>query len=145
MAWSLAMRMYAGMVVSPAICEARNLRSPEINWYWSYPIFLTVTGWMMPCSLMELARSSRACVSKSVRGWKGLATICETGMLLTEPATAVSAFLFDVISVSAFSSNALNPLPRALRLFGVLIVNLRFSMDDLSARGGPGFGWRFCD
>ena len=51
------MRMYAGILVSPAISEALNLLSPEISWYLSKLNLRTVIGCIMPSSFMETANS----------------------------------------------------------------------------------------
>ncbi len=77
---SSAVRMYAGTVSSPALCEALQRRSPAIIWYVPSPMFLSVTGCTIPSSFIESASSSSARSLKSRLGWLGFGTIWLMGI-----------------------------------------------------------------
>ena len=53
----------AGIVVFPASCDALNLLSPAIISYLS-PTFLTIIGWITPCSFIDNDNSFNACHQK---------------------------------------------------------------------------------
>ena len=77
---SLIVRMYAGMAVSPASCDALQRRSPAIIWNLSSSTWRNVMGCIMPISRMLLASSCKAVSSNSLRGWLGLASIWLNGI-----------------------------------------------------------------
>ena len=117
---SLMVRIYAGMVVSPASCEALQRRSPAMIWKRSWSTCRSVMGCTMPSWRMELASSSRATGSNSRRGWLGLASICCSGTSLM---VLLPCVLTDSVEMSASS-----PRPSAL----VLTLRLYFLCTGMS-------------
>ena len=70
----LASRTMTGSVSSPASPEARQRRSPAMSSY--LPLTSrTMSGWMMPRSLIESTISARSSALKFLRGWSGLGTM----------------------------------------------------------------------
>ena len=117
---SLMVRMYAGMALSPASCEARHLRSPAMIWNRLSSTCLRVMGCMMPSSRMLLASSCRASGSNSLRGWLGLASIMsmEISLMVELPCGLTAS-----VEMSASS-----PRPRGLLyLFLIAIVVVCYS------------------
>ena len=109
---SVMVRIYAGMAVSPTICDALHRLSPAIIIYLPSASCLTVIGCMMPISLIDAASSCSACSSKSRRGWLGLATMRSTGtsLMVDEPC----------VLTSSVDIRASRPRPSALPLLPVL-------------------------
>ena len=73
-------RRMAGTVVLPAICEARQRRSPAMSWNRPLASGRTSTGCTTPLAAMEAA-SSASCSSLTwERVWKGLRSIWSRGI-----------------------------------------------------------------
>src|SRR5258705_6760651 len=91
----------AGIRATPASFAARHLLSPATSWYSPFDS-VTITGWMIPFSLIEAARPSRPSIR--VRGWTRFGTIFPTSSMKS-PSRA---------STGTSGIRVLRPLPRAL-------------------------------
>jgi len=69
---SSASRTMTGTSAIPSNCAARQRRSPAINSSLELRS-RTISGWTMPCSLIESASSRKASSANILRGWNGRA------------------------------------------------------------------------
>ena len=117
---SLMVRMYAGIAFRPAICDARQRRSPAIIWKRLSATCLSVMGWMMPISLMLMASSCSDSSSNSRRGWLGFASIWSMAISLMVELPCVRTFSVEM-RASRPRPSALYFLCTAIYLFLLMI------------------------
>src|SRR5436190_9821192 len=116
-------RTRAGISVSPAICAARQRRSPAISSNESRPSGRTSTGCINPFARIDAASSFKASGSIFVRGWYLPGRIALTGIV---PSASLR-------SPSSAPSSASSPRPSPLSLLTVC-ASCGISIENAGAR-----------
>src|SRR5688500_13537913 len=109
-------RTTTGTFRSPAICDARQRRSPAMI---SYPLsaLRTTIGWMTPCALIDRDSSSMRVSSMTVRGWKRFGR--SRSMSISSARSGAAGTGVDATGASGISAD--NPRPRAGRFSAMVL------------------------
>src|SRR3569832_479613 len=117
-------RTTAGISCRPAICAARQRRSPAMISYSPLPSGFSTMGCTTPCARMDAARSSRLSVCMSTRGWYLPRRIRSTGRLRSPESRGAAAGADEGTGAagSMLPSKASRPRPRPRFLITIFII-----------------------